>query len=924
MSENEPKEKRKRQRLSLVCLHWKPTCSNCQRFGVECNYELPHWVNSSLEKKTVTTSITSNDEYKHKSREELLHEIEQLKNKLNKSSPNTPNGSTEIKSTHSNFTQVDYFTSSVDLGLNNNDIIDLYESYNTLAMKHSSHEEHKPLSPMAISKMDHYLAFFMCYMFVSIKLTPSSVSDMFKETWKSKHSDGSSKWLYLLDLKNRDSELKNAIDRIIGDRATLCRINVFPFLNMRDSNQDEVEALTRSIEQTLPSKSFAENYLDFFFHFIWISKPFIDEVSFKKEVTRIISFDDETKRPKITFSQRSDFATIATLLIILRYSSIAIAVIDDDELPSFLTSLKENPVSVKAITVARMCLSMYKVLKKTTIHVIQSLLYLRSYFKDCPEDGDGLTLSQSQLLFGFIVQSAVTMGLHRDPQNYSQVSNDMNEVNLRRRIWYCIEEMDNESAILSGSLSALPHRSLIDVKIPTITSIDTVEHAQVKEIELRRPLLEIYEQLSFSINNMQQKPTLHKIISLLDQSRSYVDTHYSLNSMESLKHLNCGTRIFRATMFTNLKHIQKQLIQLSLEITTYYSLCLHYESNSHLEANLYRLFLKKTLLSCSAALDLSASYLSGSFNEYCTPIHTNYGLCPLIITSCFRVMNTLMSILLKVYHAQDLLESNYIFSVDSNIKQKALDDFSNDLSKKFESALFLMRKKLSKKYYQSLKILGCFHYAYILLKNDKFKMMNRIIKFLESDEKSSIGDDVVLNGPRRDEIKKHFQKNKSLITSSSEWMQLNNTVNWIMNSNNSNSSEDPTFEGENETIMNINNTNLLADFTESEIKFYTDLLKTEPLKSFSIPNNVDPKTSTELFNSSSSSNSTPNDSNNDIYQRVFNEQNINEITPQISNMFKATRNGGTPQNNENNDGFLGDIFDRLMGTNATVDDVFTF
>lgn len=867
-------------------------------------------MNSSVEKKEIKTSIASNEEYQQKSREELYDEIESLKSKLsNNSGISTP---TVPKSIPSPSEQSTYPLSFCDFGQSNDDIIDLYESYNTLSMKHSSHEEHKPLNPMSIHKMDHYMAFFICYMFLNLKVSSNSIAEMFKENWRSKHPDGASKWLLLLDTKHEDSELKDSVQRIINDRSNLFQTNIFPFLHTQDSGNKNVEALIETIQEVLPTKVIAENYLDFFFHFMWIARPFVDEDSFKKDVSRIITFDDVTKKPKVTFSQRSDFAIVATFLIMMRYASIAIAVIDTKDLPSFLVPLKENPVPVKAICVAQMCLSMYKILRKSTIHMVQALLYLRVYFKDCPEDGDGMTLGQSQLLFGFIVQASVAMGLHRDPVHYSQISNDIKEANLRRRLWFCISNIDTETSILSGSLRVLPNPALIDVKLPTLTSMDAIEKAIIDDLEKSEPLNEIYQDFSFDVNNMRSKPTLSRLVGLIEQARQYIDTHYSMKDMISCKELHCGSRIFRGSMYTNLKILQKNLTQMSLELTFYYSLCVNYEANAHLNSTLYKIFFRKCLETLSSSLDLTAAYLSGGFSDYFNYVYANFAILPLLTTTSYRASSVVLAGLLRSYHAQDLLKS-HLYSYKYKTTPSSFERLVVPLCKRYEDFMYIYKKKLGIKYYLSLKMISAGKYSYIALKKNKFKIMNKIIKFLEANEKSQVSD-VFLSGHKRDEIKKVFQANKSLITVYTEWMQLNNTSKWA--SYNQRSYQGRNEDGDDsETIININNVNVFLEFTEEEIDEFAGIL-TNSFRYCPIPSHVDTNAPGVVLSNSS----TPTD-DFDSYDKFFDDWDFNS---QISNIFK--NNQASPMGDASivNDSFLGEIFDQIMDTSATVDDVFKF
>lgn len=885
------------------------------RFGVECQYEIPHWVNNSLnhENACVKTSVASNQKYQQKSREELYEEIELLKSRLDKSNNVSPK-SLPTPMNNSVLSQSDF-------GEHNNDVIDLYESYNALSMKNSSHEEHTPLNPMAYHKKDHYTAFFVCYMFLTIRATTSSICEKFKSTWKSNHSDGASKWLLLLDLKYQDSELQESIQRIINDRAKLYEANTSPFLRLADSNPENVEGLIKTIEQVLPSKVLCENYLDFFFHFMSILRPFVDEDTFKKDVARIISFDDVTLKPKVKFSERRDCAIVATFLIIIRYASIAVSVIDEEELPTFLIPLKENPVSVKAIPVAQMCLSIYKVLRKSTIHILQALLYLRMYFKDCPEDGDGLTLIQSQQLFGFIVQSALAMGLHRDPVNYSQISNDVKESNLRRRIWYSIVNIDTETSILAGSLSVLPDPSLVNVKPPMKTSVDSIENAQAEDLEKSTELNQIWQNFCNEVNNMQEKPTLSTLVGTLERARKFVETNYSMKDMISCKEMNCGSRIFRSSMFKNVKILEKNLLQLSLELSFYVGLTIHYESNAHLNADLYKIFFKKSLENLVSALDIAGAYLAGAFNDYFRSVYTNFTLLPLLNTTIYRASNIVVGSLLRAYHAQELLNSKF-YSSKSNVSSEEFEKLINPLCKRYEDFMFIYKKRLGTKYYQSLKMTGAGKYSFVALKKNKFTIMNKIIKYLESNEKGQINEDLFLNGSKtREEIKKTFQSNKSLIRVYAEWMQLSNSSKWENGNRITKEKDDDKPSEEPATIININNSNMLLEFTKEEIHEYSDIL-INAFRFCSFPKNTNMDASKELLQEHTTC-STPSELyNEEFYDKIFHDSDFDS---QMSRLFKASK-GIAPGNDYTaSDGVFGEIFDQLMGSStATVDDILKF
>lgn len=759
--------------------------------------------------------MISENEHQNKTRDELYEEIKYWKSRAtSKSISSTPPESENLEKSKK---ITKYFNSSeAELGIHATDIIDLYATYDTLTEKRSSEEDNKPLSPMSIYRADHYMTFFLCFRFITLQITSNSLSKKIEEGWKSRHPDGATKWLSLLDIKHQDVNLQNSIQRVKNDRVQLFQSNILPFSNIQDSDNIHAEYVVRSIEELLPGRLVFDVLVNFFFKYIWPLKPFIDEELFKQDIKRLITYDDTGLKSTIRLSQRSDFAILSTLLIILRYTSTAVQVIDDKDLSIFLLPLKQYAISVKVISLAQMCLSMYKLLKKTSLHMIQALLYLRVYYKDCPEDGDGLTLGQSQVLFGMIVQSALSIGLHRDPEHYA-VSSDVKIANIRRRIWYGIVALDTQTGILSGSLSAVPASSLTCVKFPIITLGDPLERAQLDELEKEVGLQTLERELVEAINKMDAKPNLSKLVELLDSIRHYVNEHYSMSFMSPISDHDDSSQIYKAAILRNYKIIEKNLIVRCSEITVYQFLYIQYEDNKRLSPEMFYIFYKRCLESITAGFDISSAYLSGALKNYVNHIQSNHSLFPIITSLTYRIVNAVTATMLRCFHSQELLNCELFATDTAELTDKDFEKFLAPLCNICENHLNIYEQTIGAKYHLSLKVICSCKFSYSALKKHKFSVLNKIVSFLETNDDTKVTD-IFWQGAKMEDIRTIFQLHNGMFEVYAQWMQLNKSYKGVLQAHDS--SHQPICDA----IINVSHTNHFTGLSAAELDEFVEIL----------------------------------------------------------------------------------------------------
>ncbi|CCH45481.1 Oleate-activated transcription factor 1 [Wickerhamomyces ciferrii] len=771
----------------------------------------------------MTTDVNKSNDLESRSKNDLFEEIQFWRSKA--ISNGSPSGASTSKTTiqelcksttptNGNNTNIPNSLVYSDLGDHSNDIIDFYEGYEPLNFKHSSLEEQKPLNPISIHKVDHYMAFFLCYRFITLKIVSDRFSKVIEQSWKSNHTDGYTKWAFLLEGAENNTEMKKIIERVVKDRVDLFQTNIFPFQHLQESNDESIEYLISEIEAVLPGKLVFNSLLDHFFKYIWVLRPYIDEDIFLQDIQRLVSFNNESLKAKVRVEQRQDFAILATLLIILRYTSVSITITDETHLSRTSVLLKNQIVPVKAITVAQMCVSIYKIVKKTSLEMIQALLYLRVYLKDSPEEGDGLTLGQSQMLFGFIVQSVMMVGMNRDPMYHLGFS-DIKLANTRRRIWHAIRSLDIQTSILSGTVGVLPPKHLTSVKFPVITLGDPLERAQLDEMKKESGLNEIHEELCDAINNMESKPTLLEIVSILDRAKDYVENVYPMAPMHPISGLDSDSQLYKASILRNHKILEKRYLQSCVEIIIYQFLFVKYENNNKLDLNLFKLFTKKCVSSIVQALDLSGAYLTDAFKAYLDPAQSNIEFYPLISSVSYRACNALHAIMLRSYHAQELLTSQFGLATSTLGLQTYLERFIKLLNAITEVQLKVYEDHIGVKYHLSLKVVCASKFAFNSLKTHKFAVLQKLIAFLETDDEKQVSE--IFNKPcTKEEIKQVFANNKSWYPVYTQWMNISKAKG--VGSSNA-QQQNKTFGNLDlsDPIVNVNNTNHMINFNEGDI-----------------------------------------------------------------------------------------------------------
>lgn len=738
-SEDEATRPKKRQRMSVVCLNCKarkikcdkkrPSCTNCVKCNVGhlCRYEAPHWVNRVIntegqskldngEKELLPQVLTGPNSGGNEAA--LQEEVKRLRNRLESienSLVQSPDSSSQ-KSIKREY---------------EDDIIDFYGAYNSLTIKRSGMLDHKPLSSSAITKKDHFLSLVSGYMFLCNFLKGATCKK--QKVKMDKRLDNS--LLMCLELlgERQSPHLEDIISRFGKERFNSDQDNksaLFPLTSLTNISKPlYIDELRSDIEKMLPPKSIIESYLDRFFKYIYPFFPAVDEKFYRARIEKFIMQEDQNSPAvKLVFEDKFDFAFLATLLIFLRFAYISI---DPTTSTEDVSELLKYPIPGTFITAAQTALSQFKIMRKTKLHIVQALFYLKVYLTYAPEDGDGKELNQSQILSGTIIQSAFTMGLNRDAAKYSHLSNFQGYVNLWRKLWLSILSMDRVGSVLSGQSCVIQNVNSYEIMFPEPLDQDSpMEPIIVEELEKQQRLNQLLLEISNLVNNIGVPTRVSDVLAVVKQMHSYVTINHSLNKLIPLTKDNQDEANYKNTL-----SVKQNIITRSISLLIYQSLALHYESKEHYNLIKYQHFQSLVVETAIELSNILSNYLGDDYNDFIDPNYRFY-LNILVENATSRVTNAFIAILSRLLHAKDMLIE--AFSTNDTMMIRSINDLTSLIFRVANGINTSSQRKLGKTYYPAFKASLMTKFYLRSLKRDGFKCIKDTINFFGETSNSTI------------------------------------------------------------------------------------------------------------------------------------------------------------------------------------------
>lgn len=338
-----------------------------------------------------------------------------------------------------------------------------------------------PLSWIALIKIDNAINSMLAYQHRNVQMKRQFLKEqeqaemqpsdkLFKD--KIFQSDAFND-LSINDSYRSTPEERQSIRQKINDRAKAVGLTYY------NGGLDSLLQLLDKIELILPTRKVIWLLIDRFFDRVVLFFPFVDEFDFLDHMERILgprSYEHE-RIEKLNVDKKTDFPQLGMLLIFLRFAYLTlfsnIQAENDAKFSSLDPSqeiqtekfLMHNPIDIDILEVAEACLNQFSFLRYCTLPIMQLALYIKLYYMFSPENGEVPEDSHSQSFTALLINMAISLGMHRDPDNLDQPVRDDRTNNLCRKIWNYLLVFDLNGAIANGTPICIS-KGLFDTKAP--------------------------------------------------------------------------------------------------------------------------------------------------------------------------------------------------------------------------------------------------------------------------------------------------------------------------------------------------------------------------------------------------------------------------------------------------------------------------
>lgn len=241
------------------------------------------------------------------------------------------------------------------------------------------------------------------------------------------------------------------------------------------NDMDMVEKLLLFI----PSRKVLWMLIDRFFARVYVYFPFLDQTDFELQIARLLGSDsrEHEKITKIYTTQKMDTIYMGLLIIVLRFGYLSLfknseALNEARLYPQESTKeaeevlfLMSNPIPMDSVDLAQMSLHQFGFLRYSNLRILQLCLYLKLYYIYAPENCDSADDTNAKANTAMLVNTALSLGLHREPDRYGQRARDEKTDHLCRKIWYFLLNLDITESISTG-LAPCTNRDYFDTSPP--------------------------------------------------------------------------------------------------------------------------------------------------------------------------------------------------------------------------------------------------------------------------------------------------------------------------------------------------------------------------------------------------------------------------------------------------------------------------
>lgn len=586
--------------------------------------------------------------------------------------------------------------------------INFYLNYLCMSFDPVTLEEmnHGPMSWHSIVRIDPGMLDMWAFM-LNTKMVGSQISLVYTKALRP-HQD-----LSLLQVLDRIR--KHSLEKFDPTNMRLNAKNIPLGLTFNDPNSKKDVGLPERLLGILPSRRIVWRLIDRFFAVLYPFYPYIDEASFRENVSRMVGPQLYADAPveKVVFTGGMDGAVAGIFALVLRMSYLSYITNDikkntDMMSPEGDPDVREvllAPIGIEFVDFARLCLNQYQLWNRSSLLVVQLIIFTRIYMEMAPEDPDGPGRDLFLVNNGVLLVMAYSIGLNREPDMLTDIFNDPRQNNVRRKLWLFILSKDILNLMKFGTPLTLAATFFSDTKPPFLDgsnnncAVPGHDERAMPYFESLNEILPMVRQLVKVILNLKTDLQLSQLVQLLNALELYVQRRF-------------GTlRAFHTAFQKSDPLLVELLIQLPIYvpiqmfiISLYYRLFLHYETRG--ETALSFFYIKKlfTVL-CKESLPFVRDMLEQLHPVFGSAMH----LCvnPQLEYLMHRSAGFLSALIIRLGYQITKFDNNGTVAASNRLT--LLKYFMRSLSRCFKCCLLGMHK-INHRYCYAWRISTTFTY----------------------------------------------------------------------------------------------------------------------------------------------------------------------------------------------------------------------
>lgn len=392
-----------------------------------------------------------------------------------------------------------------------------------ISMGSSAPRHYNPLSWVSLIKADSSLSQMFSFKHSQKHHTcyhnkvPNGPSErVFNDKFK-KFLDEDSAYNESIETPSQQDESKQKLFLLLNQRAKSVGLTIY------EGNLDAEHNLLKKVLMLLPSRKVIWLLIDRFFERVYPFFPFLDQMDFESIVTKILgsSSREDVEVKFLHIDKKIEVVYLGMILLVLRFAYLTLFTNKDSVNEANLYSndpspeaqelryLLDNPIDIDVFGLAQRCATHFGYQRYLNIPILQLSLFLRLYNTYAPENGEGADDTNTHGYTAKIVDMAINLGLHREPDNFRSKIRSEKMNHLCRKIWWYLVTVDMNSG-LSNGCHLLINKSQFDTRVPF--HVPGAENC--KDAKLEKAICVNY--LRFE----QQYDKLYNVVSMISDVRT--------------------------------------------------------------------------------------------------------------------------------------------------------------------------------------------------------------------------------------------------------------------------------------------------------------------------------------------------------------------------------------------------------------------